>query len=73
MGKTTPVCMHHAFWYISLLSLHDCDRKMVNFTHYGGHKQTTSKISFSFYTRIWFLGIRLKQSLLVFAVDELFE
>ena len=70
MGKTTPVCIHHALWYISLPSLHDYDRNMVNFTRYGGHKQTTSKFSFSFYSRIWFLRIRLKQSLLVFAVDE---
>ena len=69
MGKTTPVCIHHAFWCISLPSLHDYGRKMVNFMRYGGHKQTT-KFSFSFYTRIWFLGIHLKQSLLVFAVDE---
>ena len=70
MGKTTPVCMHHAFWYISFPSLHNYDRKMSNFTCYGGHKQAT-KFSFSFYTRIWFLGIRLKKSLLVFVVNEL--
>ena len=67
MGKTTPVCMHHAFWYISLPSLDNYDRKMVNFTRYGGRKQTTS---FSFYTRIWFLGIHLTKSLLVFVADE---
>ena len=69
--KFEPQHMHHAFWYISLPSLHDYDRNMVNFTRYGGHKQTTSKFSFSFYTRIWFLRIRLKQSLLVFVVNEL--
>ena len=66
IGKTTRVRMHHAFLYISLPSLHDYDRKMPNFTRYGGHTQTTFKFSFSFYT--W---LRLKKSLLVFVVNEL--
>ena len=49
IGKTTPVCMHHAFLYISLLSLHDYNRKMPNFSCYGRCKQMTFKFSFSVY------------------------
>ena len=52
----------HAFLYISLPSLHDYDEKMPNFTFYGGRKQVTAKFSFSFWTWIWFLGIRKWQS-----------
>ena len=47
-GKTTTLYVHHAFLYISLPSLHDYDGKMPNFTFYGGRKQTTAKVSFSF-------------------------
>ena len=47
-GKTTTLHVHHAFLYISLPSLHDYDGKMPNFTFYGGRKQTTAKVSFSF-------------------------
>ena len=38
----------HAFLYISWPSLPDYDGKMPNFTFYGGPKQTTAKVSFSF-------------------------
>ena len=34
--------MHHAFFYISLPSLHDHDVKMAHFTFYGGRKQATT-------------------------------
>ena len=34
--------MHHAFLYISLLSLHDHDVIMAHFTFYGGRKQATT-------------------------------
>ena len=66
IGKTTTLHLHNAFLYISLLSLHDYDGKMPNFTFYGGRKQATAKFSFSIWTWIWFLGIRLKKSSLAF-------
>ena len=72
IGKTTTLHVQHAFLSISLPSLHDYDGKMPNFTFYGGRKQATAKFSFSFYTWIWFLGIRLKKSSLAFdVVNEL--
>ena len=40
--------MHLGFLYISLPSLQDYDVKMLNFTLYGGRKQTTTIFSFSF-------------------------
>ena len=48
--------------YISLPLLHDYDVKMPYFTFYGGRKQATTKFSFSFWTWIWFLGIKLLES-----------
>ena len=39
--------MHHAFLYISLLSLHDYDAKMPNFAFYGEHEHKTT---FSFFS-----------------------
>ena len=73
MSKTTTLHVHHAFLYISLPSLHDYDGKMPNFTFYGGRKQATAKFSVSFWTWIWFLGIRLKKSLLAFHKVNEFE
>lgn len=32
MSKTTTLYVHHSFLYISLLPLHDYERKMPNFT-----------------------------------------
>ena len=49
IGKTTTRHVHHAFLYISLPSLHDCNGKMPNFTIYGERKLVTAKFSFSFY------------------------
>ena len=40
--------MHHAFLYISLLSLHDYDMKMPNCKFYGGRKQAMTNLCFSF-------------------------
>ena len=40
--------MHQAFLYISLPSLHDYDRKILNVTIYGGRKQVKTNFSFSF-------------------------
>ena len=72
IDKTTTLQVHHAFSYISLPSLHDYDGKMPNFTFYGGRKQATARFSFSSWTWIWFLGIRLKKSSLAFdKVNEL--
>ena len=48
MSKTTTLYVHHSFLYISLLSLHDYEGKMPNFTFYGGRKEGTVKFSFSF-------------------------
>ena len=48
LSKTTSLHVHHAFLYISLPLLHDYDLKMPSFTFYGGRKQATTKISFSF-------------------------
>ena len=71
-GKTTTLHVYHAFLYISLPSLHDYDDKMPNFTFYGGRKKATVRFSFSSWTWIWFLGIRLKKSSLAFdKVNEL--
>ena len=72
MGKTTTLHVHHAFLYISLPSRHDQGGKMPNFTFYGRRQQATAKFYFSFWTWIWFLGIRLKKSSLGFdKVNEL--
>ena len=35
VGKTTILHVHHAFLFISLLSLHDYDVKIPKFTFYG--------------------------------------
>ena len=48
ISKTTTLHVHHAFLYISLPSLHDYDVKMPNFTFYGGRKQATTTVYFSF-------------------------
>ena len=39
--------VHHAFLYISLLSLHDYNMKMPNCKFYGGCKQAMANLSFS--------------------------
>ena len=48
ISKTTTLHVHHAFFYISLSFLHDYDMKMSNFAFYGGRKQATTKVFFSF-------------------------
>ena len=48
LSKTTTLHVHHAFLYISLLSLHDYNVKMPNFTFNGVRKQATTYFSFSF-------------------------
>ena len=47
LSKTTTLHVHHAFSYISLLSLHDYDVKMPNFTFNGVRKQATTFLSLS--------------------------
>ena len=37
------------------------EMKMPNFTFYGRRKQATAELTFSFWSWIWFLGIRLKR------------
>ena len=48
LSKATSLHAHQAFLYISLPFLHDYDAKMPKFTFYGGRKQATTKLSFSF-------------------------
>ena len=40
--------VRHAFWYISLQSLHDHDVKVTYATLFEGRKHETKKFSFSF-------------------------
>ena len=48
IGKTTTLNVHHAFLYISLLSLHNYDVKMPNFTIcQGWEHETTTFLFFS--------------------------
>ena len=49
ISKTT-LHVQHALLYISLLSLHDYNVEMPNFTFYGERKQATMNFSFSFLT-----------------------
>ena len=46
LRKTTTLHMHHAFLYISSLSLHDYDMKIPNCKFYGGRKQATTNLFF---------------------------
>ena len=48
ISQTTILHMHHAFFYISLLSLHDYDAKMPNFTMCRGSTQATMRFPLSF-------------------------
>ena len=48
ISKTTILCVHHAFLYISFPSLHDHDLKIPNFTMYRGSTQATTKFPPSF-------------------------
>ena len=44
ISKTTTLHVHHTFFYISFLFLHNFDVKMPNFEVYGGRKQTIANI-----------------------------
>ena len=48
LSKTTILHAHHAFLYISLLSLQDYDVKLPNCTFYGGRRQAATNFSLSF-------------------------
>ena len=48
LRKTTTLHVHHAFLYISLPSFHDYNVKMPNCKCYGGRKQATTNLFFSF-------------------------
>ena len=61
ISKTTTLHVRHAFLYISLLFLHDYDVKMPNFAFYGGRKQATTKLYFSFWAWLWSLEIQLQE------------
>ena len=60
INKTTSLHVHHAFFYISLPFLHDYDMKMPNFAFYGGRKQATTKVYFSFWIWMQFTGIQFQ-------------
>ena len=47
LRKTTTLHLHHAFLYISLLSLHDYDVKMPKCKFYRGRKQAATNLFFS--------------------------
>ena len=46
LRKTTTLHMHHAFLYISSLSLHDYDMKFPSCKFYVGRKQATTNLFF---------------------------
>ena len=48
--RKTTLQVQHALLYISLLSVHDYNVEMPNFTFYGECKQATTNFSFSFLT-----------------------
>ena len=58
MSKTRTLIVHHAFWYISLLSMRR-KTEIPIFKFFGGLKQATTKFSFPLWTWIWLLGTRL--------------
>ena len=51
-GKTTTLHVHHAFFCISLLSLHDYNVKVPNFTFCRG-RERRRRLSFSF-PELWY-------------------
>ena len=60
-SKTTILHVHHPSLYISFLFLHDYEVKMPNFAFYGGRKQATTKLYFSFWAWLWTLEIQLQE------------
>ena len=46
ISKTTTLHVHHAFWYISLPTLHEYDVKMPIFTFCGGRKHNAMTFLF---------------------------
>ena len=67
ISKTTTLCVHLAFLYISLPLLRDYNgRYLISRFMEDVNKRRRAKFSFSFWTSIWFLGIRLKESPLAF-------
>ena len=62
ISKTTILDVQGTFWYIPLPSLHNVDVKLLNFTFYGGRKIAFTKLSFSIWFWISFLGAQLQES-----------
>lgn len=62
ISKTTTLDVQGTFWYISLPSLLNVDVKLLNFAFYGGRKIASTKLSFSIWFWIVFLGTQLKES-----------
>ena len=53
LGQTTTLHVHNAFFFVHFLpSLHNYDMKKPHFTFYGGHRQVTTKFSFSFLSEL---------------------
>ena len=61
ISKTTPLHVHHAFWCISLPSLHDRSVKLPNFTFWGGQEHKATTFFFFFWTLIQSFRIKLKK------------
>ena len=61
IGKTTILHVHHAFLYISFLTLHDYDMKMPNFRFCGRCEHKTTFFFFS-WTSIQSFRIQLQKN-----------
>ena len=62
--KTTTLHTHHAFLYILLLSLHDYDVKMFNFSYCGGRELKTKTLFFFSRTSLHYFRIQLQKTIL---------
>ena len=62
--KTTTLHTHHAFLYILLLSLHDYDVKMLNFSYCGGRELKTKTLFFFSRTSLHYFRILLQKTIL---------
>ena len=62
--KTTTLHTHHAFLYILLLSLHDYDVKMLNFSYCGGRELKTKTLFFFSRTSLHYFRIQLQKTIL---------
>ena len=71
MGKITTLHVHHAFWYLTLSSLHDYYMKLPYFTFCRGREHKTTTFFFFSCTLIQSFRIQLQKNSPTF--DELNE